>query len=440
MPTNDTTAMSRTRVVIIGGGFGGVAAAKHLAGCDAEVTLIDRRNYHLFQPLLYQVATADLSPAEVAWPIRSLFTRNPNVTTVLSEVTGIDRQARVVMAGGRRYSYDALVIATGADNFYFGHDDWKPFSPGLKGISDATEVRKRVLLAFELAEVADSSADQRRLLNFVVVGGGPTGVELAGAIAELARVTLVRDFRRINPRDARIVLVEAGERVLPGFAPELSDYARDCLQRLGVEIVLGSPVTAVNFDGIRQSGTFIPSATVVWAAGVKVNGPGTWLGIDTDRGGRIPVGPDLSVPGNRELFVIGDASRVAWSEDRIVPGLAPAAKQQGRYVAGVIRAKVEGREAPAPFRYRHAGSLATIGRNSAVADLGWLRLRGRAAWWFWGLIHIYFLINTRAATIVLLQWFWAYLTRKKGARLITGLRPPVVATTPTTRETSREGS
>jgi len=418
---------TRPKIVVVGAGFGGVAAAKRLAGCDVDVTLIDRRNYHLFQPLLYQVATADLSPADIAWPIRGLFADDRNIAVVLADVTGIDRSSREVLTDGGRYPYDFLILATGSSNAYFGHPEWEPHAPGLKRIIDATEIRKRLLLAFERAEIARDPAEQRRLLNFVVVGGGPTGVEMAGAIAELARVALARDFRRIDPRSARVVLVEASERLLAGFSPELADYARRCLEKIGVEVVLGQAVGAIDEAGIRVGETRLPTATVIWAAGVKVDGPGRWLGVETDRAGRLAVERDLSVPGHPHIFVVGDAAKVIWEGERLVPGLAPAAKQEGRYVADVIRARLARREAPAAFRYRHAGNLATIGRNTAIVDLNGWTLKGALAWWFWGLAHIYFLINTRAATLVLLQWFWAYLTRKKGARLITGLRPLVVA-------------
>jgi NADH dehydrogenase len=413
----------RARIVVVGAGFGGLTAAKRLARADIDITLIDRRNYHLFQPLLYQVATADLSPAEIAWPIRGIFSKDRNVTVVLAEVTAIDAAARQVVADAKRYPYDLLVLATGSSNFYFGHDEWEPYAPGLKHIIDATEIRKRILVAFERAEIADDAAEQRRQLNFIIVGGGPTGVEMAGAIAELARVALAKDFRRIDPTSARIMLVEAGDRLLPALDPGLSAYAHRALERLGVEVMLRQPVQDIDGRGAQVGDAFIPAATVIWAAGVTVTSVGHWLGIGTDRTGRVTVNPDLSVPGHPDIFVIGDAARVPWIGDDLVPGLAPAAKQEGAYVAGVIRARIENRPAPKPFRYRHVGSLATIGRNHAVVDLGWLRLKGWIGWWFWGLIHIYFLISVRAATLVLLQWFWTYLTRKKGARLVTGLRP-----------------
>jgi NADH dehydrogenase len=413
----------RARIVIVGAGFGGLTAAKRLARADIDITLIDRRNYHLFQPLLYQVATADLSPAEIAWPIRGIFTKNRNVTVVLGEVTAIDTAERQVVADAKRYPYDVLVLATGSSNFYFGHDEWEPYAPGLKRIIDATEIRKRILVAFERAETADDPAEQRRQLNFIIVGGGPTGVELAGALAELAHVALAKDFRRIDPTSAHIMLVEAGDRVLPALAPELSAYAHRALERLGVEVMLRQPVSDINARGAKVGERFIPAATIIWAAGVKVTGIAEWLGVEPDRGGRIAVNSDISVPDHPEIFVIGDAARVPWTDDELVPGLAPAGKQEGAYVADVIRARIENRPAPKPFRYRHVGSLATIGRNHAAVDLGWLRLKGWIGWWFWGLIHIYFLISVRAATLVMLQWFWTYLTRKKGARLVTGLRP-----------------
>jgi NADH dehydrogenase len=414
---------TRPRIVIVGAGFGGVTAAKRLAGAEADVTIIDRRNYHLFQPLLYQVATAELSPAEIAWPIRGIFTHDRNVTVVLGEVTRIDLAARIVATDASQYPYDVLVLATGSGNFYFGHDEWEPHAPGLKRIIDATEIRKRILVAFERAETADDPDEQRRQLNFIIVGGGPTGVEMAGSIAELARVALAKDFRRIDPKSARIILVEAGDRLLSALAPELSAYAQRTLERLGVEVVLRQPVHDITARGAKVGDAFIPAATMIWAAGVKVPDVGHWLGVETDRGGRITVEPDLSVPGHSDIFVIGDAARVPWMGDQLVPGLAPAAKQQGAYVAKLLRARIEKRPAPPPFRYRHVGNLATIGRNAAVVDLGWLRLKGWLGWWFWGLVHIYFLISVRAATLVMLQWFWTYLTRKKGARLVTGLRP-----------------
>lgn len=413
-----TQLEGKPKIVIVGAGFAGLAAAKALAGSPAEVTIIDRHNYHLFQPLLYQVATADLSPADIAWPIRSILSRARNVSVVLGDVTGIDRSAREVKVGTQSYAYDSLILATGAQSFYFGKADWEPHAPGLKSITDATELRKRILLAFERAEAAEDEADRRRLLNFVVVGGGPTGVEMAGAIAELARVALASDFRRIDPRDARIVLVEGSDRLLGALPADLSNYAQAALTDLGVEVRTGQLVERIDEGGVVLGGEVIPTATVVWGAGVTVPHVGAWLGVETDRGGRVAVAEDLSLPGHPEIFVIGDAARVDWSDGRTVPGIAPAAKQQGRYVGAVIKARLRGGSVPA-FHYRHVGNLATIGRHRAVVDLGAVKLKGWLAWWFWGLIHIYFLIEVRSAALVLLQWFWTYLTRHKGARLIT---------------------
>ena len=365
----------RPRIVIVGAGFGGLASAKGLAGIDADVTVIDRRNYHLFQPLLYQVATADLSPAEIAWPIRGIFTHDRNITVVLAEVIGIDRSAREVITDVNRYPYDFLILAPGSGNSYFGHDDWEPNAPGLKRIIDATEIRKRILVAFERAETAIDRDEQRRQMNFLIVGGGPTGVEMAGAIAELARVALVKDFRRIDPSDARIVLIEAGKRLLPALAPELSDYAHRALEKLGVEVVLGEAVRGIDARGAQIGDHFIPAATMIWAAGVKAAAVGQWLGVDTDKGGRVSVEPDLSLSGQPEIFIIGDAARVAWTDGQTVPGLAPAAKQQGRYVATVIRAALTRR--PASRRPPSAsGSASTPTKAGASVSGLTCRCRG----------------------------------------------------------------
>jgi NADH:ubiquinone reductase (H+-translocating) len=413
----------RPRVVIVGAGFGGLAAARRLADQPIDVTVIDQRNYHLFQPLLYQVATAALSPADVAWPIRSIFAKHSNIRVVLGKVKGIDLQKRKVKSDGLSLNYDHLVLATGSYHSYFGHDEWAMHAPGLKRIIDATEIRKRVLLAFELAEVGMSEEERRRQLTFVIVGGGPTGVEMAGAIAELARFTLARDFRNIDPGSARVILVEAADRLLRAFPPELSAYAKRELEHLGVEVLLNQRVEVRENDGAFIGDMLVPSATMIWAAGVAVPHLKNWLPVEADRTGRIPVGPDFSLPGYPEVFVIGDAAAVPWRDNLMVPGLAPAAKQGGRYVADVIRAAALGKEKPAPFRYRHQGNLATIGRHAAIADFGHVRLTGRLAWWLWGLAHIYFLIGVRAPVLVAAQWFWAYLTFGRGARLITGLAP-----------------
>ena len=413
----------RDRVVIVGAGFGGLAAAKRLASQPLDVTIIDQRNHHLFQPLLYQVATAALSPADVAWPIRSIFAGYPNVRVVLGTVEGVDLERREVKSDRISVNYDHLILATGSHHSYFGHDEWAMNAPGLKRITDATEIRRRILLAFELAEVGMSEEERRRQLSFVIVGGGPTGVEMAGAIAELARFTLARDFRNIDPSSARVILVEAGNRLLRAFPDKLSTYAKQELERLGVEVLLRQTVEVRGTEGVFIGDMLIKSATVIWAAGVAVPHLKNWLPVEADRTGRIVVGPDLSLPGHPEVFVIGDAAAATWNGNLTVPGLAPAAKQGGRYVADVIRAAALGGNSPPPFRYRHQGNLATIGRHAAIADLGGIKLTGALAWWLWGLAHIYFLIGVRAPMLVAAQWFWAYLTFGRGARLITGLAP-----------------
>jgi len=421
--TRNVATSHRRRVVIVGAGFGGLAAARRLAGKAVDVTIIDQRNYHLFQPLLYQVATAALSPADVAWPIRGIFAKNPNVRVVLGKVSGVDLEQRLVHSDRIDLPYDYLILASGAYHSYFGHDEWAMHAPGLKRIIDATEIRKRVLLAFERAEVGMSEAEQRRELTFVVIGGGPAGVEMAGAVAELARYTLARDFRRIDPRSARVILVEAGDRLLRAFPECLSAYAKRALERLGVEVLLNKTVEVRGGEGAFIGDMLIPCATMIWAAGVKVPCLKDWLPVVTDRTGRVPVEPDLSVKGHPEVFVIGDAAAVTWKNGLTVPGIAPAAKQGGRYAADVVASAVRGRPKRAPFRYRHQGNLATIGRHSAIVDLGGVKLTGWVAWWLWGLAHIYFLIGVRAPMIVAAQWFWAYLTFGRGARLITGLQP-----------------
>ncbi len=414
---------SRPRVVIVGAGFGGLAAAKRLANQPVDVTVIDKRNYHLFQPLLYQVATADLSPADVAWPIRGIFARVPNVRVVLGKVDDINLKSREVISDRIRLPYDYLVMATGSYHSYFGHDEWAMHAPGLKRIIDATEIRKRILLAFELAEVGMSEEERRRQLTFVIIGGGPTGVEMAGAITELARYTLASDFRNITPRSARIILVEAGDRLLRAFPESLSDYAKQRLERLGVEVLLNRRVEVRGKEGAFIGDMLIPSASMIWAAGVTVPNLRDWLPVETDRTGRVRVAPDLSVPQRPDIFVIGDAALAPWRDGLPVPGIAPAAKQGGRYVADVILTAVNGKKKPAPFRYHHQGNLATIGRHAAIADFGRVRLTGSLAWWLWGIAHIYFLIGVRAPMLVAAQWFWTYLTFGRGARLITGLAP-----------------
>jgi NADH:ubiquinone reductase (H+-translocating) len=412
----------RPRVVIVGAGFGGLCAAKALARAPVDVTVIDRRNYHLFQPLLYQVATAGLSPADIASPIRAILRHQANATVMLASVTGIDAARREVLSGSRRIPYDYLILATGARHAYFGNDHWESCAHGLKKIDDATFLRRKILLAFEKAETETDERERRRLLNFVVVGGGPTGVEMAGAIAELSRKALARDFRNIDPRLARVILVEAGPRILPTFDARLSEKARQSLKALGVEVRLGAMVTDCSPEGVRIGRDIIESRTIVWGAGVRASRAGRWLNAGIDRVGRVKVRPDLSVPGHTNVFVIGDTAHVEDANGKPLPGVAPVAKQQGIYVAKLIRARLAGRELPS-FRYRDFGSLATIGRKSAVMQLGQLRLSGYFAWWLWGLAHIYFLIGFRNRLSVATSWLWSYLTFQRGTRLITGADP-----------------
>ncbi|MFO1072474.1 MAG: NAD(P)/FAD-dependent oxidoreductase [Geminicoccaceae bacterium] len=411
-------AKRAARIVIVGVGFGGLAAARGLAKSPAEIVLVDRRNYHLFQPLLYQVATAALSPADIAWPIRALVSGQANTSVRLGRVTGIDLGQRQLLLEEERLDYDQLVLATGARHSYFGHDAWEATAPGLKKIADATHIRERILIAFERAEVCCDAAEQRRLLTFVVIGAGPTGVEMAGAIAELARMALKADFRRIDPRATRVVLVEAGPRVLPSFPERLSAAACRQLERLGVEVRTKAAVTACDEEGVELAGERLAARTVIWAAGVIASPAARWLGAAADRAGRVLVEPDLSVPGHPEIFVIGDTA-ACLEDGRPVPGIAPAAKQMGTYVARLLDARLRGRPAPAAFRYRHQGSLATIGRRAAVADLGWIRLAGPIAWALWALAHVWFLIGWRNRVVVGLNWLWNYVTFERGARLIT---------------------
>jgi NADH:ubiquinone reductase (H+-translocating) len=408
------------RVVIVGAGFGGLFAARGLSRVAADVTVVDRHNYHLFQPLLYQVAVAALPPSDIAWPVRSILGPQKNARVLMEEAAGVDVARRRVRLRTSELEFDYLILATGSTHSYFGHDEWADFAPGLKSIDDATLIRRRILSAFERAETVSDPLERRRLLQFVIVGAGPTGVELAGTIAELAHHTLARDFRNIDPRGARIVLLEAGNDVLPALHEDLRRYARRALERLGVEVRVGAAVTACDARGVAIGDERIDTATVIWAAGVAASPIGRWLGVETDERGRIAVAADLSVPGLPDVFVIGDAAKVEDAEGRAVPGIAPAAKQQGRYVARVIASRIRGTAPPAPFRYRHAGNLATIGRQSAVIELPFLRLKGRLAWWIWGIAHIHFLIGVRSPLLVSIRWLWEYLTYRRGARLITG--------------------
>jgi NADH dehydrogenase len=412
------TSVARPRVVILGGGFGGLSAARALAGVAVDVTLIDRRNYHLFQPLLYQVATAALAPNTIAAPVRAILRAQQNATVLMETVTGIDAAGRVVLVGEQRVPYDFLIVATGARHSYFGHDDWEKFAPGIKTLSDALAIRQQILCAFEAAEVCDDPNERRRLLNFVLIGAGPTGVELAGAIAELAKASLVHDFRHIDPSSARIMLIEAGPRVLPSFSEKSSAAARRALERLGVEVSTGKAVTACDADGVEVAGERIPTYTILWAAGVAASPVAKWLDAPADRAGRVVVREDLSIPGHPEIFAVGDACASQSWDGKPAPGIAPAAKQMGAYAANVIRARIEGASAPPPFRYRHSGSLATIGRNSAVADFGRMVLSGYPAWLVWSVAHIFFLIGFRSRIVVALDWLWAYTTFRRGARII----------------------
>lgn len=412
--------MARPHIVIVGAGFGGLAAAHGLAGAAVDVTVIDRRNYHLFQPLLYQVATAGLSPAQIASPIRAILRRAANVRVVLGKVSGIDKERRLVTVDQGTIAYDHLVLATGARHSYFGRDDWESAAPGLKKIDDAIGIRRRLLTAFEEAEAASSPESRRRLLTFVVIGGGPTGVEMAGAIAELARVALRRDFRNIDPADARVVLVEAGQRVLPTFPTMLGNAACDALQQLGVEVRLGAAVTQCDSEGVTIGEERLAANTIVWGAGVMASAAAHWLGVAKDRASRVVVGPDLTVPDHPEISCIGDTACAVDGAGRPLPGLAPVAKQQGAYVARRLRAALSGKAAPQPFRYRSFGTMATIGRRAAVADLGWVKLDGTLAWLLWSAVHVSFLIGFRNRLVVMLDWLWSYFTFQSGARLITG--------------------
>ncbi len=408
-------------IVILGAGFGGLFAAKKLAGVDADVTVVDRHNYHLFQPLLYQVATAGLPPSDIAWPIRSILSRQKNTSVLLDEVLDIDVGQREVILGNGSVAFDYLIVATGSTHSYFGHEDWQTIAPGLKSIDDATHIRRRILTAFEQAEMTDNDEERKRLLRFVIVGGGPTGVELAGTIAELAHHTLAADFRRIDPRSATIILVEAGQRLLPYLHESLSEYARQSLGRLGVEVRLGTPVSHCDGHGVTIDGDRIATATVIWAAGVAASPVGQWLDEETDKAGRVIVRTDLSVKGDPDIFVIGDAALVGDLDGAVVPGIAPAAKQQGRFVADLIGKRIAGKPAPRIFHYRHAGHLATIGRSSAVIEFPRYKMRGWLAWWIWGIAHIYFLVGVPSPLVVSIRWLWEYITYGRGARLITGV-------------------
>lgn len=412
------------RVVIVGAGFAGIAVARKLARTNTSVILLDRRNYHLFQPLLYQVAGTSIGPSEIAWPVRSLMRGATNVTTLLGEMIGIDTANHTIATGyGADIAYDTLVLATGVRHSYFGNDHWSNYAHGLKTVEDATFIRRRILLAFEEAERLCDPAARKPYLTFIIIGGGPTGVELAGTLAELARQTMRGEFRHIRPDEVHVLLVEGGPRILPSFDDGLSDYARKALERLGVEVRTDSPVTVCDAEGVEIGNRRVAAKTTLWAAGVEAPPVARWLEAPTDSSGRIIVGPDLTVPNRPEIFVIGDLAHVRDGDGRLVPGVAPAAKQEGQYVARVISARLRGTRPPAAFRYKDAGSLATIGKRAAVVDFGWLKLRGRLAWWLWGVVHIFFLIGVRNRLIVALSWLWSYATGRRSARLITGTDP-----------------
>ena len=436
---HDTNTLTRSdeaqrglpHVVIVGAGFAGLKAAQGLAHAPVRVTVIDRNNHHLFQPLLYQVATAELSPADISAPIRNILRRQRNTHVLLAEVTGVDVERHTLTLRSRTpegpsneelesqlLPYDYLVLATGASHSYFGHDDWAPYAPGLKSVTDATALRRKILLAFEAAEMELDPEKQRALLTFIVVGGGPTGVELAGAVAELAHKALASDFRRIDPTSARIMLVEATNRILPAFPEKLARKAHEALQRLGVRVRTSAAVQHVDAAGATIAGEYVPADTVIWAAGVRASQAGQWIGATTDKAGRVPVNDDLSVPGHPEIFVLGDTSSHT-QDGKPLPGTAPVALQEGQYVARVIQARVSGAGAPGPFRYFDKGYLATVGRAYAIGNIGKLRLWGLPAWLVWGGVHILYLIGFRNRVLVMLQWIWAYLTFQRGARLIT---------------------
>ena len=413
-------------VVIIGAGFGGLAAVRGLRRVPVRITIVDRSNHHLFQPLLYQVATAALSPADIAAPIRRIFRGQGNVSVVLAEATGVDVDGRRVILADGSIDYDILIVATGATHAYFGHEEWAEFAPGLKSLGDALEIRRRMLLAFEIAEREPEEARRRAWMTFVIVGAGPTGVELAGTLAEVSRQTLARDFRRINTASARVILVEAGDRVLPAFEEPLSESARKQLEELGVSVWTGVKVTAIDAEGVGIGSERVEARTVLWAAGVAGSPIARTLGVPLDRAGRVAVEPDLTVPGREEIYVIGDLARIE-QDGAPVPGVAPAAMQQGEHAARNIAAALAGRPRR-PFRYVDKGMLATIGRGAAVGKVGRFRFTGLVAWLLWLFVHILFLIGFRNRLVVMIQWAWSYFTFDRGARLITApLREPLVA-------------
>lgn len=408
----------KPRVVIIGAGFGGLEAAKKLARADVCLTVIDRTNYHLFQPLLYQVATAALSPADIAAPIRAILSRYKNVEVILAEVQSIDLEARKVKTADLEFDYDYLILATGARHSYFGHNEWERVAPGLKSLEDAIELRRRILMAFEYAEKTTDEAARKAAMNFVIIGGGPTGVEMAGAIAEISRYTMAKDFRHIDPSQARVILIEGDPRLLAAYPPDLSESARKQLTQLGVEVRTGTRATNLTEEGVQIGDEFIPCRVKIWAAGNTASWVGKSLDTKIDRAGRVLVNDDLTVPGHPEIQVIGDLANFPYQTGEPLPGISPVAMQQGRHAALNILAIIKGR-APKRFHYWDKGTMATIGRNRAVANLKFIHLSGLPAWLAWLFVHIVFLVGFRNRLLVLIQWAWAYLTFDKGARLIT---------------------
>src|SRR6266704_5006172 len=408
----------KPRVIIVGSGFGGLEAAKKLACKNVRATVIDRTNYHLFQPLLYQVATAALSPADIAAPVRSVLSKSKNVEVILAEVQSVDVDAKKVKTADLEFDYDYLILATGARHSYFGHNDWEKLAPGLKSLEDAIELRRRILLAFEYAEKTTDEAARRAAMNFVIIGGGPTGVEMAGAIAEISRHTLAKDFRHIDPSEARVILIEGEPRLLAAYPEDLSASAKKQLTDLGVEVRTASRATNLTEGGVQVDGDFIPCRVKIWAAGNNASFVGKTLGIPVDRVGRVVVKDDLTIPGHPEVQVIGDLANFSHQTGEPLPGVSPVAMQQGRHAARNILRMIRG-DTPRPFHYFDKGSMATIGRNKAVADLKFFHLSGFPAWLAWLFVHIIFLVGFRNRLLVLIQWAWAYLTFYRGARLIT---------------------
>lgn len=421
VPTESPPATNRRhKVVVVGAGFGGMSAVHALRGAPVDITCVDRFNYHLFQPLLYQVGTCALDASDIAWPIRGLVSGRQDVTTLMGEVKNVDKNNRVVQLDhGQQLSYDTLILATGARDAFFGHDEWADIAPGLKSLKDATTVRRRILLGFEMAEREEDPEARKAFMTYAIVGAGPTGVELAGAVSQMARNTLPNEYRNIDTREARVVLIEAGPRVLGTFKEDLSEYARQALEELGVEVKLNSPVSELTHQYVKAGDETIPCYTIFWAAGVQASPAHEWLSAPVERGGKIKVNSDLSVPGHPEIFAIGDTASAKTPNGGQVPGVAPAAKQMGHYVGKLVRDRVNGINNSKPFRYVDNGSLATIGKNKAVVDFGFIRMKGWAAWWLWGIAHIYFLIGVRSRLMVALNWLYNFTFNARESRLIT---------------------